>query len=393
MADGIIEAKPMKGTAKRRENPIEDLNAAEVLRSDPKERAENVMIVDLLRNDVTRVAKRGSVHVPELIKVETYPTLHALTSTVRAEVREGFDAIDVIRALFPCGSITGAPKIRAMEIIGETEIDARGAYCGAIGWISPDGAAAFNVAIRTITVSNGRAELGLGSGVVFDSTVDGEWDECAAKGAFVIADAPAFDLVETMRCDPEEGIRHLDLHLTRLLRSACAFGFDFNESAICDALAKAVEQAGLASKVRLLLARNGQISIETKPLPILASDTLSVAIAPLPVSSDDFRLRHKTTLRDFYDSARRASGADEVVFVDTSGFVTEGSFTNVFVDRLGVLLTPPTSRGLLPGVLRAALLDAGRAREADLRVEDLNDGFYLGNAVRGLVAAQLRPAP
>jgi para-aminobenzoate synthetase/4-amino-4-deoxychorismate lyase len=389
LSDSVIETKPMKGTTKRRENPTEDALAMESLRCDPKERAENVMIVDLLRNDISRIAKRGSVHVPALFEVETYPTLHALTSTVRAEVSEDCDAVDVLRTLFPCGSVTGAPKIRAMEIIDELEADERGAYCGAIGWISPDGAAAFNVAIRTMAILDGAAELGLGSGVVFDSTLDGEWRECALKGAFVTAAAPVFRIFETMRYEPEEGLRHLDLHLARMRLSACTFAFEFNELAVRDRLANAVEGAGAPLVVRLLLDATGEISIEMRPPPSPSRNELSVAIAALPVSSDDFRLRHKTTLRSFLDMARHASGADEVVFVDAAGFITEGSFTNVFIERDGQLLTPPASRGLLPGVLRASLLRAGRAREAELRVEDLGGPFHLGNAVRGLLPAQL----
>jgi para-aminobenzoate synthetase/4-amino-4-deoxychorismate lyase len=389
LSGGAIEAKPMKGTAKRRVDPAEDLLAAQALRNDAKELAENVMIVDLLRNDISRVASRGSVHVPELFAVETYPTLHTLTSTVRATVKEGCDAIDVLGALFPCGSITGAPKIRAMEIIDELEADPRGAYAGAIGWMAPDGSAEFNVAIRTITVSRGRAEVGLGSAVVFDSTEEGEWDECRTKGAFITANAPVFELLETMWCDAGCGIRHLDLHLARLEDSARTFGFGYDERLVRTALAAAAEKAVTPSVMRLSLAANGEVSIELRPPPVLTGHAVKVGVAPLPVASDDFRLRHKTTLRGFHDGARRESGADEVVFVDEAGFVTEGSFTNVFVERQGVLLTPPASRGLLPGVLRASLLAAGRAREAELRLDHLANGFYVGNAVRGLLAAKV----
>jgi para-aminobenzoate synthetase/4-amino-4-deoxychorismate lyase len=390
LSEGAIEARPMKGTAKRRSDRAEDRLAADQLRRDPKELAENVMIVDLLRNDISRLAKRGSVHVPELFKVETYPTLHTLTSTVRAEIKDEYDAVDVLRTLFPCGSITGAPKIRAMEIIDELETDERGPYTGSIGWISPDGSAEFNVAIRTIAIDGERAEVGLGSAVVADSTLEGEWEECRTKGAFITANAPTFDLIETMRFEPGVGIGLLDLHLARLEGSARTFGFSFDQARIRAALESAADSPCV---LRLLLGPDGEPCVETKPLPAFAAHGATAALARLPVDPRDFRLRHKTTLRDFYDNARAITGTDEVVFVDPEGFLTEGSFTNVFVERDGVLETPPASRGLLPGVLRAELLASGRAREADLKAEDLKRGFFLGNAVRGLINAQLASAP
>lgn len=389
--DGAIEARPMKGTAKRYADPVEDQAAAARLGRDPKERAENVMIVDLLRNDISRVAETGSVHVPALFSVETYPTLHALTSTVRARLGAGFDAVDALGALFPCGSITGAPKIRAMEIIDELESDARGAYTGSIGWLSPNGDAEFNVAIRTLAVCDGRAELGLGSAVVADSSANGEWEECHAKGRFISAAAPSFELIETMRFEPALGLARLDLHLARLRASAATFGFRFDELELRAALDTALSGAP-ACVARLTLAESGAVSVTRRALPA-SIDMMQAALAPLPVRSSDFRLRHKTTLRDFYDDARAASAADEVIFFDADGFITEGGITNVFVERDGVLATPPLRRGLLPGVLRAELLVDGRAREIDLRREDLTGGFYLGNSVRGLAPARLAAAP
>lgn len=383
-SDGAIEARPMKGTAKRRADPLEDQAAAERLREDPKERAENVMIVDLLRNDISKLAKRGSVRVPELFAVETYPTLHTLTSTVRGEIKDEYDVVDVISALFPCGSITGAPKIRAMEIIQELEQDSRGAYTGSIGWMAPDGSAEFNVAIRTIALDGEQGHVGLGAAVVSDSTADGEWEECLTKGAFISSTTQQFDLIETMGVASAEGIARLDLHLQRLERSASVFRYPFDPAAIRAKLASAPPREPCV--VRLLLARSGDCRVELKPLPVFAHAPI-VRLARLPVSADDFRLRHKTTLRDFYDAAR--GDADEVVFVDQAGFITEGSFTNVFVAREGHLLTPPTMRGLLPGVLRAELLATGEARECDLRPADLVDGFLLGNSIRGLTPARL----
>ncbi|MGE0741880.1 MAG: aminodeoxychorismate synthase component I [Hyphomonadaceae bacterium] len=388
-SDGRIEARPMKGTARRQSDPVADGEAAAALQRDPKERAENVMIVDLLRNDISKLAARGSVHVPELFAVETYPTLHTLTSTVRAKLRPEHDAIDVLKALFPCGSITGAPKIRAMEIIRELEPDERGAYTGAIGWMSPDGGAEFNVAIRTLSVRGGRAELGVGSAVVYDSTAAKEWEECRIKSRFLVQASPSFELIETMRFEPGSGVVRLEGHLARVRRAAETLAFAFDEAHVRDALAKAAHTE--ACVLRLTVNADGGVSVRRLPMPAFNAEP-KVAVAPLPVASSDYRLRFKTTLRDFYDHARKASGCDEVVFVGADGFVTEGSISNIFVMRDGVLLTPPAHRGLLPGVLRAELLQEGRAVEADLRVEDLGEGFYIGNSVRGLVHARLADA-
>lgn len=390
---GEIEARPMKGTVRRHEDPMRDRLVALNLKGDEKQLAENIMIVDLLRNDISKLAKRGSVHVPELFTLETYPTLHALTSTVRGRLREEYDAVDALRALFPCGSVTGVPKIRAMEIIGELETDNRGPYTGSIGWMSPSGDAEFNVAIRTISACNGGAEVGLGSAVVFDSDVESEWRECQVKGAFVRARASRFDLIETMRFDPPNTVRRLDLHLRRLRGSAAVFDFAFDESAIQARIGAALADQCVACVVRLGLSPDGAVVVQLKDLPVFADSPVRAALAPMPVAKEDFRLRHKTTLRAFYDAARKEADAEEVVFVDEEGFITEGSFSNVFVRQDGVLWTPPSDRGLLPGVLRASLLEAGRARERELRSADLAEGFYLGNAVRGLVAAQLRLEP
>jgi para-aminobenzoate synthetase/4-amino-4-deoxychorismate lyase len=295
----------------------------------------------------------------------------------------GRDVIDVLRALFPCGSITGAPKIRAMEIIAQNEIGPRGVYCGAIGRIAANGDAEFNVAIRTLVVRDGESVGGWGLGPASCPTAAGpdEWRECLAKGAFV-ASPERFDLIETMRHDVHEGVVDLDRHLERMTRSAAALGFRFDRHQARNELQAASFGAGNA-KVRLLLARGGAIAVEVCPLPDGPQGPVDVAIAPLPVSPLDFRLRHKTSNRGFYREARRASGTFEVIFADPAGFLTEGSFTTIFVERDGRLLTPPLTRGLLPGILRERLLEEGRAEEADLRVEDLASGFLIGNASGG----------
>jgi para-aminobenzoate synthetase/4-amino-4-deoxychorismate lyase len=312
-----------------------------------------------------------------------------MTSTVTAELAEGLGPVDVIETIFPCGSITGAPKIRAMEVIGTLEAAPRSVYCGAIGRTSEDGSAVFNVAIRTLVLKAGEriARIGLGSGIVADSAADDEWRECLAKGRFV-ATQRGFDLIETMRFDPHEGIAHLDRHLARMKASADALGFRFDRHEARNDLQAASFRAG-PSRIRLALSRGGALAIELSPLGGPPAGPVEVVLAPLPVSADDFRLRHKTSDRAFYDRARAAAGAYEVVFTDAAGFLTEGSFTSLFVEREGALLTPPLSRGLLPGVLRGALIDEGRAREADLTPADLAEGFLIGNAVRGLVRARL----
>lgn len=384
MAGGEVTTRPMKGTAPRDADP-------EAFRADPKQRAENLMIVDLLRNDLSRLGRPGTVRVPELFAVETYPTILQMTSTVTAALEDGKGPVDLLAAIYPCGSITGAPKIRAMEIIHALEAGPRGVYTGAIGRISPDGKAAFNVAIRTLTLKAGEnvARLGLGSGIVADSRAGEEWRECLAKGAFV-ATGRQFDLIETMAFDPHHGIAELERHLVRLKRSAEALDFPFDRHEARNELQAATFRAG-PSRIRLLLSKSGAMAIEVRPLPE-ATERAEVAIVPLPVDSADFRLRHKTTDRAFYDDARRAAGHFEVLFRDPEGFLTEGSFTSLFVERDGMLLTPPLSRGLLPGVLRDRLIEEGRAREADLTGRDLVAGFLLGNAVRGLIPARLATA-
>jgi para-aminobenzoate synthetase/4-amino-4-deoxychorismate lyase len=379
---GRVTTRPMKGTAPRHADPA-------TLRDDPKQRAENLMIVDLLRNDLSRVARSGGVRVPKLFEVETYPTLLQLTSTVTAELAEGRDAIDLIEAIFPCGSITGAPKIRAMEIIDTLEKTPRGVYCGAIGWVSPRGDAAFNVAIRTLTLGVGasRARIGLGAGIVADSVARNEWQECVTKGGF-LADQRRFDLIETMRFDPHEGVIDLDRHLARMKASAGQLDFIFDRHEARNELQAATFGAG-PSKVRLRLSPTGAMAIELRPLPSPPEKPVPVALAPRTAAAGDFRLVHKTSDRAAWDEARATAGTLEVIFTDPDGFLTEGSFTSLFVERDGRLLTPPLARGLLPSVLRARLIEEGRAEEADLRPEDLADGFLIGNSVRGLIRARV----
>lgn len=396
--DRRVTTRPMKGTAVRHSDNLRDRQIAAELQSDPKQRAENLMIVDLLRNDLSRVCRPGSVKVPDLFHVENYPTVHQMTSTVTGLLDQGKDALDLIQTIFPCGSITGAPKIRAMEIIDAIENSPRGLYCGSIGRIDANGDAAFNVAIRTFSLNEEtkRLSLGLGSGVVADSKLAGEWAECLAKGGFAKMPGYGFDLIETMRFEPAQGVLRLERHLERMKASALALDFEFDRHAVRNQLHAVTFRLEKSSKIRVLLSRTGAIGIEIRDAPPL-SDPLdsvwTIALAPLPVAPDDFRLSHKTSDRGFYDDARIAAkaacGADEVLFIRADGYVTEGSFTTIFVERGGKLLTPPHSRGLLPGILRQDYLETGQAIEADLRQEDLTSGFFVGNSLRGLIPAKL----
>ncbi len=385
-----LTARPMKGTARRLADRQADAATACALARDAKQRAENLMIVDLIRSDLARVAVPGSVAVPALFTVERYPTVHQMTSTVTATLADGADAVAVLAAAFPCGSITGAPKLRAIAIAAEVEASSRGLYTGAIGRIDANGDAAFNVAIRTLVATgDGTAALGLGSGIVADSVGGAEWRECLDKGAFIAAACPGIDLVETMRFDPEEGMPDLEYHLERLKVSAGALGLDVDRHAIRNELQAATFRLRDPARIRLRAAPGGKVAIEVRAPPARPDGPVVAALVPLPVDPSDFRLAHKTSDRRFYDVARRAAGTFEVVFERADGWLTEGSFTSLFVARGDRLLTPPVARGLLPGVLRARLLDEGRAIAADLTRSDLRDGFLLGNALRGLIPARL----
>ena len=402
LKQGEAKAKPMKGTRPRSDDPAEDAELARELRESEKDKAENLMIVDLLRNDLSRVAEAGSVRVDNAFAVETYPTVHQMTSVVCARLREGQGPMDLVRALFPCGSITGAPKIRAMELLGGIEREPRGPYCGAIGRIGPGGDAAFNVAIRTLRLTEiengrGKAVLGVGGAIVADSEVRAEYREALLKGAFAKASSPdlaaaQFDLSETRRFSPDEGLPHLERHLARMKSSAQELGFLFDRHQARNQLHALCFTVDKPSRVRLLAARSGAIAVDVQDIEEAWPEPACCIVLPLPVDPGDWRLRHKTTDRGFYEDGRRVAqerGAQDALFMREDGLLTEGCITTLFVERGGVLLTPPASHGLLPGVLRESLIESGEAREADLRIGDLKNGFLIGNAVRGLMKAQL----
>ena len=389
-AHGRIVARPMKGTAPRGSDELSDARAKAALAASAKDRAENLMIVDLLRNDVGRLALIGSVAVKDLFAVETYPTLHTMVSTVTAQLKPATRVEQIVRALFPCGSVTGAPKIRAMEIIRELEESPRDLYCGAIGHFAPDGSAAFNVAIRTITIEDGQGTLGIGGAVVQDSRADAEYAECLLKARYFDAVRQPIGLIETLRFDA--GFVRLDRHLDRMQASAAFLSLPFDRAAALRSLETAVRDASTALRVRLVLDEAGRFEATAVPLGD-APAHWTYALSPHRVDSRDLLLRHKTTWRDLYESqaaaAAKAFGADEALFLNERGELTEGSRSTIFLRRGGRLVTPARTCGLLDGVLRRELLDNGRAVEAVLTPDDLAaaDEVLLGNSLRGLISA------
>jgi para-aminobenzoate synthetase/4-amino-4-deoxychorismate lyase len=376
---GELVTRPMKGTAPAGSDP-------HMLSGDEKQRAENLMIVDLMRNDLARVCVPGSVKVPDLFTVERFPTVLQMTSTVTGCARPEITPVDVLKTLFPCGSVTGAPKVRAMELIDAIEAERRGPYTGSIGLLSADHAA-FNVAIRTLVLADGSnvARVGLGSGIVADSDAASEWHECAAKGAF-IATPGEFQLIETVRV-AERQAAFLGLHLDRLESSALSLDFLCDRERIRSALTAEAANCEHA-RLRLVLSRNGSFQLQRFPMPENPANA-DVKIVARTADKHDFRLRHKTSLRSIYDEPLRQAGSFEILFADPEGFLTEGSFTNIFMERDGRLVTPPCSRGLLPGVLRRHLIESGRAIEDDIHVRDLNDHIFVGNALRGLIKVRI----
>lgn len=401
IADGVVTTRPMKGTVMRGETVEADEAAIAELTADPKQRAENLMIVDLLRNDLSRISEVGSVKVPELFKVETYPTLHTLTSTVTSRLVPGTSLDQLLGAVFPCGSITGAPKLRAMEIIRELEALPRDVYTGAIGAIRPNGDLRFNVAIRTTTLfPDGTGRYGVGGGIVADSEPAAEYDECLLKARVLTDLAEQYGLIETLLWSSETGFARLELHLDRLARSALALGFAFDRDA-AEARLKALGATlvdGVSHRVRLELRRDGSLEIVAPRLAAEPDRPVVVTVASLRADAGDPFLRHKTTRRTLYETAfseATGRGADEALLLNRSGQITEATRSNVFVERDGILLTPPVSDGLLPGILRQSLIASGAAIEQQLTLADLRaaERWYVGNSLRGLRPAQLMDEP
>jgi para-aminobenzoate synthetase/4-amino-4-deoxychorismate lyase len=394
--DGRATARPMKGTAQRGATPAGDAEIAAWLRTDEKSRAENLMITDLLRNDLSRIALIGSVRVPELFTVETYPTVHQMTSTVEARLRPGTGFREIVGGLFPCGSVTGAPKIRAMEIIRELETGPRGAYTGSVGMVAPNGDLRFNVAIRTLFVgADGEGEMGIGSGIVYDSDPAAEYDECLLKARFLTAPHEDFQLIETMRWSRSDGFYLLERHLERLANSARFFGIPCDTGAVRALLADCARDLTGKQRIRLLLDQGGGAGATATAITLPdPPPAVRYAVAAQPVDSRDRHRHHKTTRREILDGERdrlaAETGCDEVLFVNERGELTEGSYCNIFVEKGGWLLTPPLSSGLLDGTLRRELLETGgQMEERVLYPRDLDeaDAVWLGNSVRGLQPA------
>lgn len=396
-----IRVRPMKGTLARGRTTVEDEQLCEQLRGDPKNRSENVMIVDLLRNDLGRLLHEngGGTVVPQsLFDVETYESLLQMTSTVDAVPADNksFSFKDLIRSLFPCGSVTGAPKIRTMEIIHELELQPRGVYCGSIGYAGPE-TSCFNVPIRTLMISGNTGTMGIGAGIVADSDPEAEWQECLLKGNFLSRDTPEFQLIETLLWQRGSGFFLLEYHLQRLADSARYFHFVFDLELITFQLQEAAASCSNSQRVRMLLHRDGRVDVQCTELAVQSKNVElpEVIFSSTKVDPASPHLYHKTTLRSLFDNEyRRAAelGCLDVLFTNPSGQVTEGAISNVFIRRQGRLLTPPVHCGLLAGTYRRMLLEQGRAVEQILTREDVMgaDEVCIANSVRGLVKVRVR---
>jgi para-aminobenzoate synthetase/4-amino-4-deoxychorismate lyase len=387
--DGRVVTRPMKGTARRGRTLAEDEAQATRLRASAKERAENVMVVDMMRNDLGRVASFGSVDVPELFALEPYPNVWQMTSTVTARVDAPLE--DLVAATFPSASVTGAPKVRAMQILAALEPEPRGVYTGAIGYVAPDGDAQFNVAIRTAVVDMeaGRVEFGVGSGIVWDSDPDQEYDECLLKGSILGRRAEPLELLETLRWTPTEGWFLLERHLSRLARSARFFSYRCPLSDVRAALERAVAGADRPLRVRLLLSEDGGARVEHTALET-KSEPLRLRVAKAPVDASSVFLFHKTTKREVYERARLAD-CDDVVLWNGRGEVTETTIANLVFEIDGCRVTPSVECGLLAGTFREELLAAASVVERVVTLAEARraDAVWLVNSVRGWCPAVL----
>jgi para-aminobenzoate synthetase/4-amino-4-deoxychorismate lyase len=389
--DGHILCRPMKGTAPRGMTLQDDRLAAARLQQSEKDKAENIMIVDMVRNDLGRIARHGSVQVSCRFDIERYDTLWQMTSTV--EALSAAPLPDIFRALFPSASVTGAPKVRTMQIIADLETAPRGIYCGSIGYLAPDGRASFNVAIRTVHIDprTSAAAYGTGSGIVWDSNADNEYRECATKAMILNEDTRPFELLETIAWRPGDGYALLDAHLQRMGDSAEYFGYAFDASAVfvhLDTLALSFTEP---QRVRLLLDRAGAFHTSHEPLSP-SPQPLRLVLDSHPVDSTDRFLYHKTTRRAVYERARaRHPDADDVVLVNERGEITESTIANVAARLDGKWFTPPVACGLLPGVERAELLRAGRLRERVITREEFlrAEDIAIFNSVRDWMPCKL----
>ena len=389
-----ITCRPMKGTMQRGRTTLEDAKQAQALKESEKNRAENVMIVDMVRNDLGRIATIGSVHVPELFTVEKYPTLWQMTSTVTAKTNASL--AEIFTALFPSASITGAPKVSTMRIISELETTPRRIYTGTLGYIAPMRKATFNVAIRTALIDRDAqaAEYGVGGGIVWDSTSTDEYAEAQLKARVLTESTPQFSLLETMLWTPEEGFFLRDKHIARLLDSAEYFDFRISKEIIESYLHEISNHFTEPRRVRLLLDKNGNLSHEAKTFQSTEDQLpLNIRLATEPINSANRFLYHKTTHREVYARAFGSFGSsppekrtdwDDILLYNERNELTEFTIGNLVVELDGEFFTPPLSCGLLPGTFRAHLLETGQVAERIIRMEELKDGarIFLVNSVR-----------
>jgi para-aminobenzoate synthetase/4-amino-4-deoxychorismate lyase len=391
--DNKITTRPMKGTMPRGNDLESDTLAALALQHDEKNRSEHIMIVDLLRNDLGRICTMGSVNVEDLFTIERYETLLQMTSTVSGLVKPGLTFYEIFHALFPSGSITGAPKIRTMQIIRDLEQHPRGIYTGAIGHITPDRSATFNVAIRTLTLSEGHATMGVGGGIVADSDPAAEYRECLLKASFLTHAPNDFQLIETIFWNGDFYL--LTEHLDRLAASAAYFNFTYDRGIIITQLKSlaATFDPNTQYRVRLLLNAAGIATITTTPLT--TQPTGSILISTEKTSSTDLFLHHKTTRRPLYDRLYKqavAQGYDDIIFFNERNELTEGAISNIFLRKGNKLRTPPLTSGVLPGIYRRHILETNpHAEEKVLTLEDLHraDAIYICNSVRGMNEVKL----
>lgn len=392
-SEDTITCQPMKGTTTRGLTLEDDEAHARALALSEKNRAENIMIVDMVRNDLGRIAIPGTVRTTSLFDVTRFPTIWQMTSTVEAKSKAGL--CDILKALFPSASVTGAPKVRTMEIIRELETGPRGFYTGTIGHVSPDGHMHFNVAIRTAVIDkkSGQATYGIGSGIVWDSNADSEYAECLAKSRILEHAPEPVSLFETIRWTKSEGFFLLENHLMRLRASCAYFDIPCNFTAIQDALNAASKTWTTTSlRVRLVTNDKGQVTIDTAALPPPSDKPWKLAFAKEPVDSTNPRLYHKTTNRQIYEDAKKSvPGVDDVILWNERGEVTESTIANIIVEIEGKKWTPQLSSGLLPGILRQHLLTSGEIEENILTREDLKNAsrIFLVNALRGWIEATL----
>ena len=395
ISEDNILTKPMKGTLSRGFSNLDDKNKANWLAKDIKNRAENLMIVDLLRNDLGRVSDLGSVKVRNLFQVERYRTLHQMVSTVESVLNKNVCYKELFRSLFPSGSVTGAPKISTMKIIRELEREPRYVYTGSIGYISPEREACFNVAIRTVLLDKDKAEMGIGGGITYDSLDNSEYKEAILKADFLNKDFSDFNLIETIRWDRGRGYYLIEEHINRISNSALYFQIPLNVGIFREKLSGIEKEFKEDSyRVRLILDMEGNIKTEFSILDNI-SCPVRVKISSIKIDPNDVYLYHKTTRRGIYNEERKSAlreGFFDVLYTNIEGEFTEGAISNLFLSIEGKLYTPPLRCGLLPGVLRGELLSSGRVYERVLNLEDAkcSDRIFMGNSVRGLLEANLK---